>query len=609
MKEYIKENKLTLLRLVLSVGLIVAAAILESYNKQASLVLYILSYALSSCLIITYAIINLVKDKKISEKMLMVIASVGAILVGKLFEATLIVVLFELGELVEDIAITLSRRSIKALKACRPKTVKLKGQDAPVKIDDVKVGDIVEVSVGESVPVDGVVVDSDAKVDASLITGSRIPKKLKRDKEALAGCLNLTNVLYIKATRTAKQSVAQRIIDMSRMAIDKKTKYEQFIRRLANIFTPVVVLVAVVLAIIPPFFDKLNFAAWIYRACAFVALSCPGALVLSVPLAYFSAMLFASRKGILIKNSAVLESLEDVNTIAFDKAGTLTNSVLRVIGVEAVYPHSKIDVLKFACIAELKSSHPIASAIIRETKKLNFQVSEGKNYLEFSGKGVECDSLYGHIKAGNKEFVMPGIDINTATIYISLNGKYVGHISIGDELKENSRLAFDRLRKLGVNKKIILSGDKPYKVDPVVRSLLADGAYSNLLPEYKLEAIEDIISTTENCKLAYCGDGTDDISSLERADIGIVMGNLSSDEAVNKGNVIIMNNDISKIPLAITIARKTKGVILENIIFALAVKAVFLVLATLGIVPLYVAVIADVAALMISLLNALRAGR
>ena len=611
MKGFIKENKLTLLRLGTSICLIIAAAVFSGYNERASIALYILSYALSACLIITYSVIDLIKDRKISEKLLMAIASVGAIVVGSLFEATIIVLLFEFGELIEDIAITVSFSRVKTLKSICPDTVRLKDVKDPVKAEAIKAGDIVEVLEGERIPVDGVVVSlsGDAAVDTFLVNGDKKHTVLQDGQEVAAGYLNLKGTIYVEANGTVKQTACKRTISINRKALDKKTEYEKFIRRFSNIYTPVIILLALCIAVLPPLFSDFDFAPWIYRACSFIALSCPCALVLSVPIAYRCAINYASGKGILIKNSKVLEGLATINTMAFDKPGTLTNPVLRVICVEAVYPYSKVDVLQLACIAEQQSNHPIASAIKNMAALLRLDISEGENYEEYVGKGVECDSQYGHIASGNKSFVKPDYETTEGTIFVSLNGKYVGYIGVGDELKANCARAFNRLRYLGVNKRAVFSGEKQYKVDAVARSLLAEAAYSNLLPKHRMDAIEDIVKSTSNCKIAYCGDGSNDLDALQRADVGIAMAAAGDDKAFEKSDVIIIDHDLLKIPLAMHIAMKTKRLILGNIIFAMTVKAVLLILCLFGVVPLFVAVAGDVSVLILSILNSLRAGR
>ena len=609
MKEFFKENKLTLIRLLLSLCLIGCAIALSGVYPLVSTILYLTAYALCACLIIFSAILELFRVRRVGEKMLMTVASLGAIAIGEYFEAALIVILFQIGEMIEDLAVTSSRNSVSTLQSIRPVVARLKGESELVSADSIQVGDIIEVLAGERIPLDGIAVDCYGSVDTSVITGESVPREVRHGTEVYAGSLSLNSVLYIKVLRTADKSAAQRIIDLSQGALDKKTRNERFIRRFANIYTPIVIVAAIIVATVPPLFDKFDFLSWIYRACSLLAISCPCALVISVPLAYFCGIGYASKRGILIKSSSVMESLERINTMAFDKTGTLTKSELHVNKVEAVGDISKLELLRLVAIVEMKSNHPIAQAIAQEAKKLKLQVEEGTNYLEFPGKGVECDSPYGHIMAGNRTYVDATSGINAGTVFVSVNGKYVGFVGIGDELKENSKIAFDRLRKLGVDKKIILSGDKKTKVDSVARALSAEGAYSNLLPEDKLEAIEDIIATTPNCKIAYCGDGINDLPSLARADVGIAMGALGSDAAIDKSDVVIMDDDIGKVPLAIRIARKTKRVVLQNIIFAITAKAALLALSAIGILPLFGAVLGDVGILIITVLNAIRSGR
>ena len=470
MRGFFKENRLTLVRLLISIAILVVAAILGGYNETASVVLYLLSYALGACLILVKGFVDLFKDKKIGEKMLMTVASIGAIAIGEYFEAALIVILFEIGELIEDMAITSSRNSIETLSSIRPDRARLKETGQMVLSEYVEIDTVLEVLPGERIPLDGVVVESVASLDTSVITGESARKMVRDGDEVLAGCLNLNSVLFIKVIREYKQSAAQRIIDLSQNAIDRKTKNEKFIRRFANIYTPIVILLALIVGFVPPLIDNMNFGIWVYRACSLLAISCPCALVISVPLAYFCAIGYASKKGVLIKSSSVIESLWGINTIAFDKTGTLTKPDVHVTRVEAIGNHTKLEVLKYVCIAERKSTHPIALAVAYEAEKLKLEIEEGSNYMEYAGKGVECDSPYGHIKAGTRTFVDATTGINTGTVFISLNGENVGYIGIGDELKENSKIAFQRLRKLKISKKIILSGDKKSKVDKIGRA-------------------------------------------------------------------------------------------------------------------------------------------
>ncbi|MBO5313204.1 MAG: cadmium-translocating P-type ATPase [Clostridia bacterium] len=609
MKEYLKENRLTLIRLLVSIALIVSAVIVKQYSDKVSMVLYIVAYAVASCFIIIKAFADLFKAKGIGEKMLMTVASLGAIAIQEFFEASLIVILFEIGELIEDLSITKSRSSVRALESLRPETARLKEGGECVPSESVSVGQLIEVLVGERIPLDGVVVDGIGAVDTSVITGESAPREIRAGCEVFAGCLNLSGVITVEVTRTSQCSAAQRIIDLSKTAIDKKTKNEKFIKRFATVYTPVVIALALLVALVPPLFDNFDFVSWIYRACSVLAISCPCALVISVPLAYFCGIGYASKKGILIKSSSVMENLEKINTAAFDKTGTLTKAELHVNKIEALGDVSKVELLEYVCIAELKSNHPIAVAIAYEAERFNLEIEEGTNYQEYAGKGVECDSKYGHIMAGSHTFVDATTGISSGTVFVSLNGKYIGYIGIGDELKENGRIAFEHLRKLGVTKKYILSGDKQTKVEAVARTLLAEGAYSNLLPENKLDAIEDIIESIPNCRIMYCGDGINDLPSLARADVGVAMGAVGSDCAVEKSDVVIMDDDIGKIPLAIRIARRVKRVVIENIAFAICAKIALLVLSTIGILPLFGAVLGDVGILILTILNSARAGR
>ena len=429
MKEFFKENKLTLARLLLAIGILVAATVLKSYNEIASMVLYLISYVLGACLIVVKGIVDIFKDKRIGEKMLMTVASIGAIVIGEYFEAALIAILFEIGELIEDMAVTSSRNSLETLSEIRPNRARLMETGEMVISEYVEVGTVLEVLAGERIPLDGVVVDGIGSVDTSVITGESAPRSVRTGDEVFSGCLNLNSVLFIKVTRGYKQSAAQRIIDLSENALDKKTRNERFIRRFANIYTPIVILLALIIAVVPPLIDEMNFALWIYRACSLLAISCPCALVISVPLAYFCAIGYASKKGILIKSSSVIESLQGINTMAFDKTGTLTKSDLHVTKVEAIGSKSKIDVLKYVCTAELKSNHPIALAVAYEAKKLKLEIVEGSNYKEYAGKGVECDSPYGHIKAGTRTFVDATTGISSGTVFVSVDGEYVDQIS------------------------------------------------------------------------------------------------------------------------------------------------------------------------------------
>ena len=616
MKAFFKENKWTLIRLLISVLLIVAGALFEGPVPILSLIIYIFAYGISVYKIAWEAIQDLIKKKLFAEKALMTIASLGTMIIGELFEACLVLVLFILGELIEENARGTSEKAISRLEDLCEKQARLENGNI-VPCSQVKVGDIIEIFPGERVPLDGTVVQGIGSVDTSVITGEAVPKDVRIGSEILSGYQNMHTPLKIKVIREYKQSAAQRIITIAREALNKKTKSERFITKFAKIYTPIVVILSVLVAILPPLIiyfvtgDASSFGEWIYKALAMLAISCPCALVISVPLAFARAIGYGAKHGILIKNTGVLDALREIDIIAFDKTGTLTKSELRVTKIETYGESSKIQLLELVAIAEQKSTHPIAVAVCAEAKKFNVLVSEGTNYKETIGSGVECDSVYGHIKAGNRLFVDTPAGI-LGTVYISLNGKYVGSLTVGDELKPNSKIAFDRLRKYGVRKRIILSGDKKQKVDLVAKTLIADLAYSNLKPEDKVSALEDILKDEpENTKIGYCGDGINDIPALARADVGISMGSVGSENAVEVSDVIIVDDNIEKVPKAIKIAKSAEGVAVFNIVFSLIVKASCLALLAIpgvGFTMLH-AVIADVGTMIITLLNSLRSGK
>ncbi len=588
--------------------LLVEATILSYFDKGLmSLICNLVAYVIIAYDIIIDAIKELFKEKRIDETMLMTVASIGAMIIGEYFEGILVLVLYTVGEIFENVASSSSRQSIEALGEIRPDKARIYGAEM-VNASSVKVGDIIEVLPGERIPLDGDVIDSTGMVDTSIMTGESVPVSVRDGSEVLSGYLNCDTVLKIKVKRTLERSAAQRIIDLSTEALERKTKSEKFISTFAKIYTPVVIILALIVALVPPFFDGYQFAPWAYKAFSMLAVSCPCAIVISVPLAYFCGIAYASRKGILIKGSCVIDALCKIKAIAFDKTGTLTKSQLHVTKIEPVSGVGKTELLKYACIAEQKSTHPIALAVITEAMKVNIGIEQGESYHESVGCGVECDSKYGHIKAGNREFVNPPSDVH-ANIYVSINDRYVGSISLGDELKPNSKIAFERLTEMGIKNKVIISGDKKAKVKAIARSLHADRAFAELTPEGKLETLEKLIIETKKGKVAYCGDGINDTPSLARADIGIAMGALGSDSAVESSDVVVMDDDIEKVAGAIKIARSTKRTVISNIIISLAIKGIVLVLSALGLVPMLLAVLADVGVLILAVTLSIFAGR
>lgn len=617
-KKILNERKIALIRILTAICLVIVAFLLDHYKvtPTLSVIVYVLAYGAVAYEVIFSAGKEMIKEKTVGEKLLMTVASLGALVIGEYMEASLVIILYMIGEIVEDSARDRARKSIESLAGIRSDKARIKGGEI-IPAGEVKVGDIIEVFPGERIPLDGEICDGAGAIDTSVITGESLPKDVRVGKEVLAGCLNLNAVLCIKVKRPLEKSASQRIIDLAEKAQERKTKNERFIKKFARIYTPSVIGLAVLVAFVPPLIDLISpifggfgFEFWIYKALAVLAVSCPCALVISVPLSYFCGIGYASKRGILIKSSESIDVLRGVEIIAFDKTGTLTGSELHVNKLEANGAKNKIELLEIVGIAEMKSNHPIAIAVVKEAKKFNIELIEGENYVETPGYGVECDSPYGHIKAGNRMFVDPPTGV-IGTVYVSVDGKYVGAVGIGDELKANSKIAFEKLRKLGVKKKIILSGDKKSKVDAVARTLLAETAYSNLKPEDKLHALEDIIASNPDMKVAYCGDGINDTPTLARADIGIAMGAIGSDAAVESSDVIIMDDNIEKVPLAIRISKKTHRTVISNIVMSLVVKTAVLILLGLPFVQVKMlhAVLADVGILIVTIINSLRAGR
>lgn len=618
MKRFIKENLITLLRVVAASLLVACGYYTKIFTEFLPFALFGLAYIILCYDVAIGAFKELFKEKSISDKMLMLLASFGAMAIGEFFEANIILILYMIGELFEDTARESSKKSIEILAGLQTDRVRLKNGSV-MQAKDVTVGEVIEVLPGERIALDGIVVGGLGSVNTSVITGESTPKHIKHGSRVLAGYLNIEAPITIKVTRPLSSSAAQRIVDIAEKSFEKKTKSEKFIKKFAKIYTPIAIGVSLLVAIIPPVIDmitpifgNLGFSFWTYKALGVLAISCPCAMVISVPLAYFCGVGYASKKGILIKGSSTIEALRDVEIIAFDKTGTLTRSELVVTSLDTYGTKvDKIKLLELVSIVESKSTHPIAKAITELSKKFNVSIPEGENYIETAGSGVECDSMYGHIKAGTKSFVDAPSGI-IASVYVSVDGEYVGSIGIGDQLKYNSKRVFEKLRKLGVKKKIILSGDKKFKVDQIAKNILAEGAYSNLKPADKVHAIEDIKNNNRNLKkIAYCGDGINDVPALARADVGIAMGATGSDSAVEASDVVIMDDNLENVANAIKIAKKTHRRAVFNIVFSLIVKIAVLALLSIPFFnfKMMYAVLADVGLLIFTIINALLAGR
>ncbi len=609
MKKFIRENLAILIRILISVCLIALGLVLNGINEQVSILLYLVAYVLNAYKVIYKAVKALILKREIGEKMLMTIASLGAIVTDSYFEAALVIALYLIGELIEDGAKTHAKRSVEMLCEIKPSKARIKETGELVSVEEIEIGTQIEVFAGERIPLDGKIIDGVADLDTSVVTGESAPVNARAGNDVYGGYLNLNGALTIEVVRKSQESMVQKIIDISLNASERKSKSENFTKKFAKIYTPAVIVLAILVAVVPSLFG-LDMISWAYKAFALLAISCPCAVVISVPLAYFTAIGYASRRGALIKGSKVLESLAGLNTMAFDKTGTLTKSELRVTKVEAYGSYTKMELLEFVSIAECKSNHPLAMAILREAERFKIKIEVGDNYREEVGYGVECDSKYGRIKAGSHKFVGGCAPNSQATIYVSLDGKCVGYIGVGDNIKLNGKITFDKLREEGVKKIYVLSGDKKEKVDIVASTLYADGAYSQLLPGQKLDALEDIIENGENVKIGYCGDGINDLPCISRADVGFAIGTVSTDAAVEHSDVVIIDDDLEKIPLAVRVANNTRKRVIANIAFAIGAKAIFAILSiALPNFPMIFAVLGDVGVMLITIINSLLAGR
>ncbi len=569
--------------------------------------LIILSYLIVSYEVFVDAIKKLFSGDFFDENMLMIIATISAFAIGEYPEAVMVMLLFEFGEYLSHKAVHKSKDSIAKLMDLRCDTVNLKTKEGNKKIDiaDASIGDIFIVKPGEKIPLDGVILDGESQIDTSSLTGESVPRVVKKGDDVLSGTLNQSALLTIKATSTNQTSTASKIISLIENSSDRKTNTEKFITRFAKIYTPVVVILALLITIIPTLLGG-DFQTWLYRALVFLVTSCPCALVISVPLGYFCGIGRASREGILIKGSSELERIRKIKTLVFDKTGTLTEGVFEVSKVSPRFMDEK-EMLKILAYAEYYSNHPIALSIL---KKYNGDIDKSiiKNFKEISGKGIIVNIGKDEVIAGNKKlFENENISFEDVkeigtVIFLAINREYKGYVLISDKIKKEAyKLSYD-LSKEGINKIIMLSGDNLDIVSKTGETLQIDEYYANLLPADKVEKLEEI---KKNDMTAFCGDGINDAPVIRLSDVGIAMGGLGSDAAIESADIVLMKDDLTKIPRAIKISKLTDKVVKINIVFALGVKLLMLVLATFGCATIWMAVFADVGVTLIAVLNAL----
>lgn len=607
-----KKDKRNLNKIIIS-SIIVVISLLIPLNIIKT-ILFIVAYLIVGYPIIKKAVTNIFHGEVFDENFLMTIATIGAFLTGEYLEGVLVMLLYQVGELFQSYAVASSRKSITELMDIRPDYANLKDGEKYKKVspEEVNIGDIILVKPGEKVPLDGIVIEGNSYLDTVALTGESVPRKVNKDDEILSGCINKTSVLTVKVTKEFSQSTASKILDLVENASNKKSKSEDFITKFAHYYTPIVVISALLLALIPPIiFKDLTFIACIKRAMTFLVISCPCALVISVPLSFFGGIGGASKNGILIKGSNYLENLSKTKVIVFDKTGTLTKGTFNVTKVNPI-DITEEELLKIVATAESYSPHPIAESIKRAyNKKIN--PKEIKKYEEFSGLGIHVKTASKDIYIGNKKLMqtlkikVTTPDIGT-TLHVAIDNKYIGNIIIADEVKLEAATSLSKLKKENnISKLVMLTGDNKKIAEQVSKQIKLDEYYASLLPEDKVKKIEEIInSQPENAKVAFVGDGINDAPVLTRSDIGISMGALGSDAAIEASDIVIMDDDLEKLNTAITISQKTLKIVKENICFALTIKILFLILGALGLSNMMMAVFADVGVSIIAILNAMR---
>lgn len=551
-----------------------------------------------------------VRKKTFGEEFLMSIASIGAFTIGEYPEAIAVMLFFQVGEMFEEYAEDRSKKSIESLMNLKPDTANVKeGEKIVTKAPEkVKIGDIILVTPGERVPLDGIVVSGEALIDTSALTGESVPRAVKVNSEILSGVIDTNGVLEIKVTKEFQESTLSKILNLVENAGEKKAHTEKFITKFARIYTPIVILLAVLILAFPTIILKQDLNTWLYRALSFLVVSCPCALVVSVPLSFFGGIGGASRRGILVKGSNYLELLSKLETIVFDKTGTLTKGNFKVQNVEAI--EEKDELLKIAAYVESFSNHPIAKSILESYgKEINKQ--EVTEYEEISGNGVTANIKGQKVHLGNSKLMSKiGIEIEesktaSTIVYIAIDGQYAGKIEISDEIKEDSTKAIEKLKNQGIKKTVMLTGDRKQVGEEVAKKLKIDKVYTELLPTDKVEKLQKILDKKKG-KVAFVGDGLNDAPALAMADIGIAMGGYGTDAAIEAADIVIMTDEPSKICEAINVARKTMKISKENIVFAISLKLIALLLVFFGVATMWEAVFADVGVTVLATLNSLR---
>lgn len=607
--------KKRLWRIIIGAAVLATAVLLNLNNEWLQIALFIISYIIVGGDVVKRAVKNIFKGQVFDENFLMSIATIGAFFIGEYPEGVAVMLFYQVGELFQSYAVGKSRKSIASLMDIRPDYANVKKGDELVKVDpdELQIGDIIVIKAGEKIPLDGKVIEGSSMIDTSALTGESVPREVEVGSDILSGCININGVITAEVTKEFGESTVSKILDLVENASSKKSNSEQFITKFARYYTPVVVIIAVFLAIIPPLvIDGATFSDWIYRALAFLVVSCPCALVISIPLSFFGGIGGASKKGILVKGSNYLEALAETEIVVFDKTGTLTKGVFNV---QEIHPEgvSKEELLELTAHAESYSNHPISLSLKRAYSK---EIDNGRisDVEEISGHGVIATVDGKKVMAGNiklmKKMDIPYFkgELIGTVVHVAVNNKYIGYIVISDEVKEDSAQAIKELKAANIKQTVMLTGDNKSIGSKVAKELGLDKVYAELLPADKVGKLEELFSQkSKKGKLAFVGDGINDAPVLARADIGIAMGGLGSDAAIEAADVVIMTDEPSKIATAMKTSKKTLKIAHQNIVFAIGIKIIVLILSAFGIATMWAAIFADVGVTIIAVLNAFRA--
>ncbi|WP_278453133.1 heavy metal translocating P-type ATPase [Thomasclavelia spiroformis] len=614
-----KKQKKMLIRIIIAFILFIALRIL-TLNDFYETILFLITYFIIGYDILKKAIKGILNRQVFDENFLMAIATIGAIALGEYSEGTAVMLFYQIGEWFQSYAVGKSRRNISELMDIRPDYANIEddyGNIVQVDPDEVEIGSIIIVKPGEKIPIDGKIIEGTSSLNTSALTGESLPQEVTTNDEVISGCINITGLLKIKTTKEFGESTVSKILDMVENASSKKSKSENFISKFARYYTPAVCYSALALALIPPIINLLigneaSWSVWIYRALTFLVISCPCALVISIPLSFFAGIGGASNTGVLVKGSNYLEALAATKYVVFDKTGTMTQGVFEVSGIH----HSTIEndqLLEYATLAESYSTHPISKSLQKAYGK-PVDKTRIKDVKEISGHGViaKIDNIT--VMAGNdklmKKFNISYVDCHSigTIVHIAIDNKYAGHILISDLIKPTAKQAIQELKNIGIKKTIMLTGDISKVANKVAADLNIDQVYSELLPEDKVTKVEELLNQKSNKeKLAFVGDGINDAPVLSRADIGIAMGALGSDAAIEAADIVLMDDDPLKIAKAIKISKKCLKIVYENIYFAIGIKVICLILGAIGIANMWLAIFADVGVMVIAVLNAIRA--